>query len=103
MVAKQDLVEAYSFNRRRLITAFVSGETGARAVEPARPGRTIVGGLALAGLLVAGAASARTVSQSVPANCAHSPGVIYGTTGQASVSRTPLDTAEAAQVTGPGR
>lgn len=56
MATKKDLVEAYSFSRRRLVTAFVSGAPGGREVEPARPGRTIVGGVALAILLVAGAA-----------------------------------------------
>ena len=58
MATKKDLVEAYSFSRRRLVTAFVSGAPGGREVEPARPGRTIVGGLALAVLLIAGAAIA---------------------------------------------
>ncbi len=47
MATKKDLVEAYSFSRRRLVTAFVSGAPGGREVEPSRPGRTIVGGLAL--------------------------------------------------------
>ena len=56
MATKKDLVEAYSFSRRRLVTAFVSGAPGGREVEPARPGRTIVGGIALAVLLIAGAA-----------------------------------------------
>ncbi len=56
MATKKDLVEAYSFSRRRLVTAFVSGAPGGREVEPNRPGRTIVGGLALAVLLVAGGA-----------------------------------------------
>ncbi|HYG93609.1 MAG TPA: type VII secretion protein EccB [Nocardioides sp.] len=58
MATKKDLVEAYSFSRRRLVTAFVSGAPGGREVEPSRPGRTVVGGLALAVLLVAGAAIA---------------------------------------------
>jgi hypothetical protein len=56
MATKKDLVEAYSFSRRRLVTAFISGAPGGREVEPSRPGRTIVGGLALAVLLIAGAA-----------------------------------------------
>ncbi len=55
MATKKDLVEAYSFSRRRLVTAFVSGAPGGREVEPSRPGRTIIGGIALAVLLVAGA------------------------------------------------
>lgn len=56
MATKKDLVEAYSFSRRRLVTAFVSGAPGGREVEPSRPGRTIVGGVALSILLIAGAA-----------------------------------------------
>jgi type VII secretion protein EccB len=58
VATKRDLVEAHAFSRRRLVTAFVSGAPGGREVEPARPGRTIVGGLALSVLLVAGAAVA---------------------------------------------
>jgi hypothetical protein len=56
MATKRDLVEAQAFGRRRLVTAFVSGAPGGREVEPARPGRTVVGGLALGVLLIAGAA-----------------------------------------------
>ena len=44
MSSKKDLVEAHSFNRRRLITAFVSGAPGGREVEPVRYGRTLSGG-----------------------------------------------------------
>jgi type VII secretion protein EccB len=66
MATKKDLVEAYSFSRRRLVTAFVSGAPGGREVEPARPGRTIVGGLALAVLLVAGAAIAGVFAPRTP-------------------------------------
>lgn len=56
MASKRDLVEAHDFNRRRLVTAFLSGAPGGREVEPVRHGRTIIGGLVLALLLVAGAA-----------------------------------------------
>ena len=56
MATKKDLVEAYSFSRRRLVTAFVSGAPGGREVEPARPGRAVIGGMAIAVLLLAGAA-----------------------------------------------
>ncbi len=74
MATKKDLVEAYAFSRRRLVTAFVSGAPGGREVEPARPGRTIVGGLALAVLLIAGAAIAGVFSPSVTRDWADSPG-----------------------------
>lgn len=58
MVTDKDLLEANSFSRRRLVTAFVSGAPTGREVEPAHPSRTIVGGLALAIVLVVGAALA---------------------------------------------
>jgi type VII secretion protein EccB len=66
LATKKDLVEAYSFSRRRLVTAFLSGAPGGREVEPARPGRTIVGGLALAVLLIAGAAIASVLASRTP-------------------------------------
>lgn len=66
MATKRELVEAHAFSRRRLVTAFVSGAPGGREVEPARPGRTIIGGLALAVLLVAGAAIAGILAPRTP-------------------------------------
>lgn len=61
MPDKKDLVEAYAFSRRRLVAAFVSGAPGGREVEPVRTGRTVLGGVALAVLLLAGAAVAGTL------------------------------------------
>ncbi len=66
MSSKRDLVEAHSFNRRRLVTAFISGAPGGREVEPVRPGRTLVGGLVLAVLLVAGAGVAGFLHPTLP-------------------------------------
>lgn len=66
MSTKRDLVEAHAFSRRRLVTAFVSGAPGGREVEPVRPGRTIIGGLALAVLMVAGAAVVGVLSPRTP-------------------------------------
>ncbi len=66
MATKRDLVEAHSFSRRRLVTAFVSGAPGGREVEPARPARVIVGGAALAVLLIAGAAIAGIFTKKTP-------------------------------------
>jgi type VII secretion protein EccB len=76
VATKKDLTEAYAFSRRRLVTAFVSGAPGGREVEPARPGRTIVGGLALAVLLVAGAAVAGVFSPRVEEGWTDQPGLI---------------------------
>ncbi len=61
MTTRKDLVEAYSFSRRRLVTAFIMGAPDGREMELAWSGRTIVGGLALAVLLVAGAAIVRSL------------------------------------------
>ncbi len=58
MARRKDLVEANAFNRRRLVTAFVAGAPGGLEVEPVRPGRVLIGGVALAVLLLAGAAIA---------------------------------------------
>ena len=66
MATKRDLVEAHAFSRRRLVTAFVSGAPGGREVEPARPARVIVGGAALAVLLIAGAAIAGIFTKKTP-------------------------------------
>jgi type VII secretion protein EccB len=66
MSSKRDLVEAHSFNRRRLVTAFTSGAPGGREVEAPRHGRTIVGGAVLAALIVAAAAVAGLLKPTVP-------------------------------------
>lgn len=55
MATKKELVEAYQFSRRRLVTAFLSGAPGGREVEPTKPMRSLIGGVALAVLLCAGA------------------------------------------------
>ncbi len=75
MSSKRDLVEAHSFSRRRLVTAFVSGAPGGREVEPVRPGRMVIGGVALAVLLVAGAAVAGFIKPRTPSNWLD-PGVV---------------------------
>lgn len=85
MATKKDLVEAHAFSRRRLVTAFVSGAPGGREVEPARPGRTIVGGLALAVLLAAGAAIAGVFAPTAPADWKKQGLIISKETGAAYV------------------
>ncbi|UJP39871.1 type VII secretion protein EccB [Cellulomonas palmilytica] len=54
MAAKRDLVEAQSFSRRRLLTAFVSGAPGGQELEPTKPMRGVVAGVSLAVLVVLG-------------------------------------------------
>lgn len=85
MATKKDLVEAYAYSRRRLVTAFVSGAPGGREVEPARPGRTLVGGVALAVLLAAGAAIAGVFAPRTPDDWASAGLIISKETGAAYV------------------
>ncbi|PKW28045.1 type VII secretion protein EccB [Phycicoccus duodecadis] len=66
MATKKDLVEAQSFSRRRLTTAFVSGAPGGREVEPDRPLRAVVGGLALSVVLVLGSMAFGWLRSSLP-------------------------------------
>jgi hypothetical protein len=87
MTTRRDLVEAYSFSRRRLVTAFISGAPRGGETESPRPGRTIVAGVVLAILVVAGAAVTRTLSPNLAEE---------GPSAQ-------LDPGHAGQVTGPGR
>ncbi|MBM6399054.1 type VII secretion protein EccB [Phycicoccus sonneratiae] len=66
MATKKDLVEAQSFSKRRLTTAFVSGAPGGREVEPDRPLRAVVGGLALTVVLVLGSLAFGWLRSSLP-------------------------------------
>ena len=66
MATKKDLVEAQSFSRRRLTTAFVSGAPGGREVEPHRPLRAVVGGFALTAVLVLGSMAFGWLRSSLP-------------------------------------
>jgi len=91
VATKRDLVEAHQFSRRRLITAFVSGAPGGREVEPARPGRALVGGLALALLVVAGGAVTGLISGRDEADWKQPGLVISKDRGQAYVISTPDD------------
>ena len=54
MATKKDLVEAQSFAKRRLTTAFVAGAPGGREVDPHQPMKAIIGGIALSIVLVVG-------------------------------------------------
>ncbi|MBC7277324.1 type VII secretion protein EccB [Nocardioides sp.] len=76
MASKKDLVEAHAFSRRRLVSAFLSGAPGGREVEPARPGRSVFGGVILAVLLIAGGAVAHFLSPRPATGWADTDGLI---------------------------
>lgn len=54
MATKKELLQAQTFSRRRLLTAFVSGAPGGRELEPAKPLRGVVIGAVLSVLVVLG-------------------------------------------------
>ncbi|MCU1433124.1 MAG: type secretion protein EccB [Actinotalea sp.] len=71
MASKKELLEAQTFSRRRLLTAFVSGAPGGRELEPTKPLRAVVGGVALTGLLVGGSLAFGLLSPTLPAGWDH--------------------------------
>ncbi|MBZ4488306.1 type VII secretion protein EccB [Microbacterium sp. cx-55] len=47
MATKNDLIEAQTFSRRRLLTAFISGAPGGKELEPTAPLRAVIAAIAL--------------------------------------------------------
>ncbi|GIG27056.1 type VII secretion protein EccB [Cellulomonas denverensis] len=86
MASKKDLTEAQSFSRRRLLTAFTSGASGTKELEPAKPLRTVVAGLALSALVVVGGAFYGLVSPGLPDEWEHNRLVLATDTGGRFVS-----------------
>lgn len=74
-MSARDLAEAHAFVRRRLVAAFLSGAPDGREIEPARPGRTVLAGAAVAVLLVGGARFASVIAPRPPVGW-DSPGVV---------------------------
>ncbi|WP_282946127.1 type VII secretion protein EccB [Cellulomonas endometrii] len=66
MASKRDLVEAQSYSRRRLLTAFTSGAPGGRELEPTKPLRGVVAGVSLSVLLVLGSLGFGLLSPTLP-------------------------------------
>jgi len=54
VASKKELLQAQTFSRRRLLTAFVSGAPGGRELEPAKPLRGVITSLVLSVLVVGG-------------------------------------------------
>jgi hypothetical protein len=80
-----ELVEAHAFERRRLVTALVSGSPRAGEEDRRGPVRTVAVGLALAVLLAAGAVVARLLAPGPPDDWTSRGLVVSEDTGQAFV------------------
>lgn len=66
VVTKKELLEAQSFSRRRLLTAFTAGAPGGQEAEPAKPWRAVIGGVALTALLIGGSFAFGMLSPTLP-------------------------------------
>jgi type VII secretion protein EccB len=66
MASKRDLVEAQSYSRRRLLTAFVSGAPQGQELEPTKPMRGVVAGVMLTVLLVLGSLAWGVLKPTLP-------------------------------------
>ncbi|KGN35021.1 hypothetical protein N802_01350 [Knoellia sinensis KCTC 19936] len=86
MATKKDLVEAQAFSKRRLTTAFVSGAPGGREVEPHRPMKAVIGGVALTVILVIGSLAFGWLKGSLPTDWGNNKLVIAKTSGARYVS-----------------
>ena len=87
MASKKELVEAQSFAKRRLTTAFVAGTPGGREVEPHRPMRAVIGGLALTIVLVLGSLAFGMVSGDLPTGWGNNRLIIAKETGARYISQ----------------
>ncbi|MFV0374709.1 type VII secretion protein EccB [Microbacterium sp.] len=52
MATKKDLIEAQGFSRGRLLSAFLGGAPGGKELQPARPLRAVIAGVALTAMVV---------------------------------------------------
>lgn len=66
MASKRDLVEAQTYSRRRLLTAFVSGAPSGQELEPTKPLRGVVAGVLLSAVLVLGSLAWGQVRPGLP-------------------------------------
>jgi type VII secretion protein EccB len=86
VASKKDLIEAQSFSRRRLLTAFTSGAVGTGELEPAKPLRAVAAGLALTALVVIGGVFYGLISPGLPSGWDNNRLVIAKDTGARYVS-----------------
>lgn len=85
MGSPTELVEAQTFERRRLTSALVSGSPRGGREDQRGPARAVVGGLALAVLVCAGAVVARLLSPGPPDDWTSRGLIVSEDTGQAFV------------------
>ena len=95
MATRRDLAQAQSFERRRVVAALDAGAPDGQEAEPARLGRLLLGGAALAALVLLGSAAAGPLEEALAAPAPHdpAPGAVPG--GPANAKEPPTRTSRA--------
>ncbi len=86
MATKRDLIEAQGFSRRRLLSAFTGGAPGGVELEPARPLRAVIAGVALAAMVAVGGVFWGMMRPGLPAGWDNNQLILVKDTGTRYVS-----------------
>ncbi|QAY72142.1 type VII secretion protein EccB [Agromyces protaetiae] len=86
MATKKDLIEAQGFSRRRLLTAFTGGAPGGKELEPAKPLRAVIAGIALTVMLLLGGLFYGLIRPGLPADWENDRLIIATDTGARYIS-----------------
>lgn len=87
MATKRDLIDAQTFSNRRLLTAFVAGAPGGKELEPAKPLRAVVAGIAIATLIVIGSIFYGMLRPGLPAGWETNTLILASDTGARYITR----------------
>lgn len=81
MATKKDLIEAHGFSRRRLLSAFTGGAPGGKELDPAKPLRAVIAGVALSVMVVLAGVFYGIIRPGLPQGWENDRLVIAGDTG----------------------
>ncbi|MDR1441539.1 MAG: type VII secretion protein EccB [Bifidobacteriaceae bacterium] len=107
MATKKEITQSQSFAQRRLLTAFTSGIPGGKELEPAKPMRAVVAGIAIGILIILGGLGFGLLSPSLPEGWENNHLIVVKDSGSRYVSANGiiypvLNTVSARLVTDPG-
>ncbi|MRG58881.1 type VII secretion protein EccB [Agromyces sp. CFH 90414] len=86
MATKKDLIEAQTFSRRRLLTAFTGGAPGGKELEPSKPLIAVITGIVLSVMLVLGGVFYGLIRPGLPNDWQNNRLIVAGDTGARFVS-----------------
>lgn len=86
MATKKDLLEAQSFSKARLLSAFVGGAPGGKELEPAKPLRAVFAGIALTAMVILAGVFIGLKQPSLPSGWQNNRLIVASDTGARYVS-----------------